>query len=322
MRISCRRRCRPWAQGTAIEVITADPQQFLAAWSKLPERPQQACARGVMMVLPEQFSVDPESALDNRYLQLEQAADPDLALRQAQRLAAAVEAVGVPVTCFPGRADQRDGLFPNNVFATAPGRCVVGRMLHPGRRPEAARRDIRRWLEAQGYRLHDLSTGTAVTELTGPLVIDRARQAAFCGMSQRMDGAGLTATHAALGLELTFRFALSPGEYHTNVVLSVLAGRACVAVPDAFPDPAVLRLLEAAYPQRCLSLDLAEKDAFAGNCIALTPHDLFLSERAADHLRPTSRQRLEAWGFRLHAVDLSEPERAGGSLRCMLAELF
>ena len=58
------------------------------------------------------------------------------------------------------------------------------------------------------------------------------------------------------------------------------------------------------------------------NCIALTDRDLFLSARAADGLRPTSRATLESWGFRLHAVDLSEPERAGGSLRCMVAERF
>ncbi len=36
-----------------------------------------------------------------------------------------------------------DAVFPNNVFATAPGRLIVGRMRHPVRQREAERADIR-----------------------------------------------------------------------------------------------------------------------------------------------------------------------------------
>jgi hypothetical protein len=47
-----------------------------------------------------------------------------------------------------------------------------------------------------------------------------------------------------------------------------------------------------------------------------------MSRTAADALRPKNRALLDAWGFRLHAAALDEIEKAGGSLRCMVAEIF
>ncbi len=81
-------------------------------------------------------------------------------------------------------------------------------------------------------------------------------------------------------------------------------------------------LLAAAFPERALSLDVTEKEAFAANCIALGPEDLFLSATAMDAMAPEKRGALEAWGYHLHAVAVDEFEKAGGSLRCMVAEVF
>ena len=39
-------------------------------------------------------------------------------------------------------------------------------------------------------------------------------------------------------------------------------------------------------------------------------------------LRPSSVQALESWGFRVHEVDVDELEKGGGSLRCLIAEIF
>ena len=161
-----------------------------------------------------------------------------------------------------------------------------------------------------------------MAELTGPLVLDRARRIGFCGMTERVNDAGARAMHRAFALKLTFEFDLKPDEYHTNVIMSVLAGRACVIHADAFADEAVPQAIAGAYPGCTLFIDQPEKDAFAGNCIALTHSDLFMSQAGVDALRPTSRATLESWGFVLHATKLYEIEKAGGSLRCMVAEIF
>jgi hypothetical protein len=300
--------------------IVTRADAFRQALARLPKRASPSVPRGVFMVLPEAFHLDEESALDNPYMDMRCQTDPQRALAQAQGLVRLVESVGVPVTCFPGRADQADGIFPNNVFATTPDRFIVGRMFHDSRRPEADRADIRAHFSER--RLIDLSTQDGVAELTGALVIDRARGIGFCGMSSRVDENGLRAMHEAFDLALTYRFDLAPGEYHTNVVMSVLAGRACVLSAGATVDPEVIVAISGAFPGRALCLDKHEKNAFAGNCIALTPSDLFMSRTGADALRPSSLNTLHDWGFRLHTTELDEIEKAGGSLRCMLAEIY
>src|SRR5690606_37590385 len=124
-----------------------------------------------------------------------------------------------------------------------------GRMRHPVRRREAARQDIRGWFrDVAGYAELDLSTQPHACELTGALVIDRARGLGYCGLSERCDAAGAALLHDAFGLRATLAFDLAPGEYHANVVLAVLAGRAVLACPDGFADPAVARAIAGLYP--------------------------------------------------------------------------
>ncbi len=304
-------------------MITTDPEQFLATFAELPADHARTLPRAVMIVLPEQFYVETETARDNRYVDTVAEADPGLAWRQVEALARLVESAGLPVKRFAGRLGQPDGIFSNNVFATTPGRLVVGSMFHPTRQPEADRDDIRAWfLGDPGYELVELSQRDGIAELTGTLVIDRARNVGFCGMSHRVDEAGLQAMHEALGLDLTYRFDLNEDEYHTNVVLSVLAGRAAVLHPAAFKDAAVPDVLAACYPGRCLAISDEEKHAFVANCIALSDSDLFMSAAAEAALSDSSRTALTDWGFVIHSTDLSEPELAGGSLRCMITEIF
>lgn len=278
--------------------------------------------KAVLMVEPKGFFVNDESALDNHYMDLESKADPDRANRQFHDLVRLIRASGTEVLIFPGSARTPDDVFPNNVFATVPGRLVIGSMRYPIRKLEAERTDIPAWFRERGYRVIDLRTTDCVAELTGVLILDRARRIGFCGMSERVDRAGVEAMHAALDLSLTYCFNLTPDEYHTNVVFSVLAARACVLFPGACAEVGTVDAIEAAFPGRTLLLNKFEKDHFVGNCISLNNTNLFMSQVAADALRPESRATLESWNFKIHSVALDELEKAGGSLRCMVAKVF
>lgn len=304
-------------------MITRDPAVFAAAIESgrlVPSGPQ--APRGVFMVEPVNFRVSAESAQDNAYMATGQETDPDRALEQYIKLVSLIRDVGVPVKSFPGDPRTPDDVFPNNVFGTVPGRLVVGSMLHENRRLEAGRQDIRSWFESRGYATIDLSQKDCVAELTGVLVIDRPRHIGYCGMTARVDDAGVRAMHEAFDLHCTFQFDLKAGEYHTNVILSVLAGRVCVMHTHSIADSHVARAIADVYGGRAIYLDEAEKAAFAGNCIALTHNDLFMSQGAADTLRRSNRALLETWGFRIRATPLDEIEKAGGSLRCMVGEIY
>jgi hypothetical protein len=279
--------------------------------------------RAVFLVEPSDFALSRQAARDNTYMDLTVGVNPDLALRQHRELTDRIAECGVPVIRFPGRTENPDDLFPNNVFATIPGRFIVGAMLHPERRQEAQRPDIRAFFtELMHYQEIDLSERDLVAELTGAMVIDRSRRLGFCGLTRRVDAAGCAAMHEAFELALTFRFDLKPEEYHTNVVMSVLASRALVICPDAFVDPEVPRAIADAFPGHVLEITREEKEAFAGNCIAVSFTDLFMSRSAWQTLAPQKRRLLESWEFDVHAVELDEIEKAGGSLRCCVAEIF
>ena len=281
-----------------------------------------ANARGAFLVAPEGFSLAEQSAADNAYMDLAKPVSPERALAQHRGLQREIAKV-LPVVCFAGDPATPDAVFPNNVFGTAPGRLILGHMRHPVRQREAERADIRGFFTGVlGYDEIDLRTQPGICELTGSMVIDRARGLGFVAYTERCDAAGADAMQAAFGLRATVRFPLRADEYHANVVMSVLAGRALVICPDSFAHPADAAALARFYAPAVIELSTAEKNAFAGNCIALSDDAVFLSEAAADALRPANRARLEQLGFRLRAVALDEIEKAGGSLRCCVGEVF
>lgn len=303
-------------------MITRDGAAFLRFARDCAADFGPACARAAFLVAPEGFALAAQSASDNAYMDLACATDAERALAEHRVLHSALGQV-LPAVCFPGRADTPDAQFPNNVFATAPGRLILGHMRHPVRQREAERADIRGFFrDVLGYAEIDLRAQPGICELTGALVIDRARGLGFCGLSERCDEAGAAAMHAAFGLRGMLLFELAAGEYHTNVVLSVLAGRAVVIAPDGFADPAAVETLADLYAPQVIRLTPAQRQAFAGNCLALSGQDVFVSQAGARALAPGQQRVLEAAGFVLHAVPLAEIEKAGGSLRCCVAEIF
>jgi hypothetical protein len=305
-------------------VITTSPTEFLEAYAALAPLPDAAAtARAAYLVAPAELTLAAESALDNRYMDMNATIDPLNALAQHSALAQALRA-DCPVITFPGNPATPDAVFPNNVFATAPGRFIVGRMCHVVRQREAERTDIRDFFgEVLGYDEIDLSgCDDLVAELTGSLIIDRARGVGYCGLSERCDMAGAHAMHKAFGLRLTFCFELAESEYHTNVVLTLLASRALIIAADGFHDPAVPRAIATAYGDRAIWLTPAQKHAFTANAIALSDARVWMSAKAAAALTADQYEALAGYGFAVGAVELSEIEKAGGSLRCCVGEIY
>ena len=304
-------------------MLVTTPADFLAAAATLPPLPApRVTARAAFLVAPAAAELAAESARDNRYMQMNAGFDATRARAQHAALTQALSA-DVPIITFPGDPATPDAMFPNNVFGTAPGRFIVGAMRHPVRQREAARTDIRDFFrDVLGRKEIDLSTHGCIAELTGSLVIDHAHGIGYCGRSERCDLAGAQAMHDAFGLRLAFCFELAPGEYHTNVVMAALAGRAVILATDGFADAAVPRAIAQAFDNRAIWLNSEQKRAYAGNAITLSPQRVWMSQRAAAALTAAQRAQLADWGFAIGSVPLDEIEKAGGSLRCCVGEIF
>ncbi len=303
-------------------MITRDTAAFLDFAHHAGTDFGPATARAAFMVAPDGFRLAEQSAADNRYMAEAAAFDAARASDQHRDLQRAFSEV-IPTICFAGNPQTPDALFPNNVFATAPGRYVVGRMRHPVRQREAAREDIRGFFGGVlDYAEIDLSTQAHPCELTGALVIDRARGLGFAGLSERCDEEGAKLMHEALGLRATLLFDLADGEYHTNVVLAVLAGRAALVCPRGFADPAIVDTLAALYSPHAIVLTPGEHAAFAGNAISLSHDVVWMSAQAGRALTATGRDALAAAGFQVRTVELDAIEAGGGSLRCCVGEIY
>lgn len=101
-------------------------------------------ANAAFLVAPDGFGRAIESASDNHYMADAGAFDAVRASTQHRELQRALSDV-LPTICFSGDPAMPDAVFPNNVFGTAAGRLVVGRMRHAVRQREAGRSDIRQF---------------------------------------------------------------------------------------------------------------------------------------------------------------------------------
>jgi hypothetical protein len=115
--------------------------------------------------------------------------------------------------------------------------------------------------------------------------------------------------------------------YHTNVLMNVgetLAVICSDAITREDQRKAVLESLEATGHE-IISLDFGQLEAFAGNMLELRAEDgvnvFAMSQRAWDSLRPEQQAKFEANGRVVTAAIDDIEDSAGGSVRCMLAEI-
>jgi hypothetical protein len=304
-------------------------------------RPATQCADAVMMVRPAAFGWNPQTALTNRF----QVAPPDCDLQsrahaEFDALADALAAAGVDVHALADRIDPPcpDAVFPNNwVSLHADGTAVLYPMLAPNRRLER-RPELLAELVHRGHfrvrRLVDLTHHEVegrCLEGTGSVVFDHVSRVAYACLSPRSDEAVLRELCAEIGYEPVAFDATGPAGapiYHTNVMLAI--GRrfvvVCAEAVESGQRGALLERL-AAGGRRVESIDAGQMAAFAGNLLELRARSgdsvLAISARGFGSLAPSARERLADCVDRVVAAPVPAIEdTGGGSVRCMLAEVF
>jgi len=297
----------------------------------------------VVMVSPDQFGYNPETAETNVFQNKPQqaaAALRDAALAEFNGMVSALRARGVNVLVLPSRADTvtPDAVFPNNWFSHhAGGRLALYPMLTPNRRAERQPQALASLLAAANIpagEVLDLSAqeaGGQILEGTGSLVLDRAHKVAFAMASPRTTRAAFDAWCAEMGYEGVFFHAYDKDSlpiYHTNVMLSIGEGFA-VCCMEAVKDEAERTLLESkliAYGRELIAVTLEQVYAFTANILhvknAVGERLIVMSQSAYDAFTDAQKQQLAKYGELLPVkIDLIE-QTGGGSARCMLAEVF
>ena len=305
-----------------------------------PNEPQLTST--VMMIRPAGFESNPLTAASNRF-QEESTLSPDAqhaaALHEFDALADELRKAGIDVIVIDDTAEPHtpDAIFPNNwISMHIDGRVVLYPMEAENRRTER-RGDIIDYLAAEGGRLIsevvDLSVHEAdahYLEGTGSMVLDRANRVAYACISTRTHLDPLGDFAQRMDYDVVAFDAVDSGGvpiYHTNVLMNV-GERLAVICDEAIPradqrDAVLTRLRETGH--EVVHLSYAQLDAFAGNMLELRSGNgervIAMSQQAYDSLDKEQRATLAANGRVLStAIDTIESS-AGGSVRCMLAEV-
>ena len=299
------------------------------------------------MMRPASFGYNPETAASNKFQRLPETAgggEGTVARREFEGLAGALIGEGVRVCVVDDTPEppKSDAVFPNNwVSFHEDGTVVLYPMEAQSRRRERRRDVIDRVAERLCFkvsRLVDLTsheTHGRYLEGTGSLVLDHTERTAYACISSRTHPDVVKEWARELGYEPIVFSAVDRGGapfYHTNVLMCV-GEKAVVVGTEAIVAADRGRVLERlrASGREIIDLGHGELERFAGNMLELGTWDealgdyrlLVMSETARHSLPAEAFARLSACTDEVLAVPIPTIERlGGGSVRCMLAEVF
>ncbi len=305
------------------------------------------CADAVLMVRPAGFAYNPETAATNAFQHPPEPVgeDPGLAAcAEFDAFAAALENEGVRVAILHDTVlpSTPDAVFPNNwVSFHEDGTMVLYPMQAETRRPERRRAEVIECVEGLGYRVSrvlDLTGHEAhgrYLEGTGSLVLDHRGRIAYACLSPRTDARVFAEWARELHYQpVAFHAVDRAGMpiYHTNVLLCI-GERAAIVGIEAIAPADRGRVLESlgGSGREIIAIGQGQIERFAGNMLELAAWDealgecrvLVMSESARHAFADPAFARLGACTDTLLVVPVPTIERlGGGSVRCMMAEVF
>ena len=299
-------------------------------------------ASSVLMIRPARFESNPLTAESNKFqgktsaLPAEQHA---AALLEFDGLVVALRDKGINVVVVDDTAEPHtpDSIFPNNwVSFHSDGRVVLYPMEAKNRRTER-RLDVVESLGSEhGFHVSDIvdlshhESAQQYLEGTGSLVLDRVNRVAYACLSTRtqLDVLGDFAQQMDYDV-VAFDAVDREGApiYHTNVLMNIGETIAVICDESIVREDqraAVLeRLRETGHEIVTLTYD--QLDAFAGNMLELRSASgqrlIAMSKQAYDSLADSQLATLSANAEILSAPIEAIESSAGGSVRCMLAEI-
>jgi hypothetical protein len=297
-------------------------------------------ADSIFMVRPSAFEFNAETAKDNFFQQQTTFSAGELqqkALAEFDGMVELLQSKGIHIIVSNDSAEpaKPDAIFPNNWFSTTPdGGIHIFPMQAMNRRLEkildienVLRKSfqidfIKDWseLELQGQFL----------EGTGSMVMDHENRVIYACISNRTSLSALEQFSTYTGYKvLPFHAENDKGTiYHTNVMMSIGEGFAVLCpkmINDNMERIAVAQLLETTGHENIyVEPGVAEK--FACNILQVKNKNgdkfIVMSQTAFDAFPFEKRKMLEKYG-EIIPVDVSTIENVnGGSVRCMMAEIF
>lgn len=297
------------------------------------------------MIRPTAFGRDDEAAKTNAFMNIPDDSREKVqeqARREFDALAGALKDAGVEVLVFEDDLRLPDSVFPNNWVSYHEFKTIKDApMLITYPMCAAARRKERRTEildaiarftsnEMDHLDLSALEEEGEFLEGTGSLVLDRVSGVGYACLSGRTTEQALDVWSDETGYSvIKFYAADADGNpiYHTNVIMSI-GDELIVVCLRSITDPDEYDIVETslrASGRAMIEISLDQVAHFCGNILQLkntSGEAVFaMSESAWKHFTPDQQALIKSKG-RVVAVPIPTIEYvAGGSVRCMIAEL-
>lgn len=299
-------------------------------------------ASTVLMIRPARFESNPLTAASNLFQGRTNATASEqqqAAVREFDNLVDTLRLARINVVVVEDTPEPHtpDSIFPNNwVSFHEDGRIVLYPMEAINRRTER-RADIIETLSSEyKFQIRDIldlsehENAGHYLEGTGSMVLDRSNRIAYACLSSRTQLGPLGDFAQRMDYEVVSFDAVDRDGipiYHTNVLMNVGESLAVIceeSIANVDQRTAVLTSLRDTGHE-VVSLSYDQLDAFAGNMLELRngagERVVAMSTRAWESLDATQGQTLQENGRIIHVAINNIEDSAGGSVRCMLAEI-
>jgi len=298
------------------------------------------------MIRPSSFRSNSETAVNNYFQKLENnKLSTDFILKKTltefDDLVEKIKFYGFKVHVFQDDLikDTPDSIFPNNwVTFHDKKRIAIYPMYAKNRRLER-NENVIKYLENKNLvfdNIIDYSSAESdglFLEGTGSMVLDRLNRKAYCSISER--------TNEKLVYEFCEDFDYMPivfksfhnfnnnrmPIYHTNVMMCIASHYAIICLESIDNKIHKKNIYQSLNDDNKEIIEITEKqlESFSGNMIELVNEKgsyLFMSETAYKSLNKNQISQIEKFSKLVYSkVDTIE-RCGGGSVRCMIAEIF
>jgi N-dimethylarginine dimethylaminohydrolase len=243
-------------------------------------------------------------------MDVHQQPDPARALAQWIDLVETLRSLGATVEVLGQRPDAPDMVYAMNLGLAASDasgpRVVLSHMRYPERRMEHL--SAAPWFAELGHQLRWVGRDGVGGHFESGDAFPFG-DALVAGYGPRSDDIGLKSLAAQLQVRVRTLRLVNPDLYHLDLAFCPLDARRAMVCPAAFTPSAAAALLD--LVPEALVLSAAEAATFCANSVVVG------STVVMPACPPRVRAQLEAWGFRIVLVDVSELHLGGGSIRCL-----
>ena len=295
-------------------------------------------ASSVLMVRPANFGYNEQTAVTN-YFQNKIAVDSSQILNEALKefdaMVIQLQHVGIEVIVHQEQKlpIKPDAIFPNNWFSTHPNDIlIIYPMLHENRRWERSLEIISllKKYKQQVVSLVFLEEQNEFLEGTGSLVIDEKSKTGFACISPRTTLKAIEIFESKTNYKVVkFNATDYNGKqiYHTNVLMAITNKVVIVCIEAISIEHQKIVIDELQLINKIIvPISHQQMNYFAGNMLSLNNKNgdsfLLMSQTAFDSL---DKKQLEILSQHHQLLPIAIPtieKIGGGSVRCMMAELY